>query len=185
MTEQAILEEKFAAEQKQADLDHHAPTAGAMTNHVLANHFMMNLKWHQISWFIKGADAENYKSVLKTVMTENNDWYNKIAEQLLDENELPASTMKEYLDYTMLEEHGENKYLNANEMLDTVVQDLATDNMFVTRAIKLAQKEERPAFQQLLVELLGWNNHQIRILQALLGKAAGEGFEEEDDEDFD
>lgn len=186
MTEQATLDAKFAAEQKQADVDHHKPTAGAMTNHVLSNHLVMNIKLHQISWFIKGANAENYKAVLKQTISENNQWFDKIAEQLLDENELPSSTMKEYSDYTMLEEHGENKYLNAEEMLATVVNDLVTDNMFVTRAIKLAEKEDRPYFQQVLVELLGWNNHQIRIYQALLGKTATEGLgDDEDDEDFD
>lgn len=186
MTEQATLDAKLAAEQKQADVDHHKPTAGAMVNHVLSNHMLLNVKLHQISWFIKGPNAENYKNVLKNTIKENNEWFDKIAEQLLDEAELPSSTMAEYSEYTMLEEHGENKYLDAEEMLNTVVEDLTTDNMFVTRAIKLAEKEDRPFFQQVLVEMLGWNNHQIRIYQALLGKTAAEGLgEDEDDEDFE
>jgi DNA-binding ferritin-like protein len=184
MTEQATIEAKYTAEQKQTDTDHHTPTAGAMTNHVLSNHLVLNIKLHQLSWFIKGPNAENYKTILKQTINENNQWFDKIAEQLLDENELPSSTIKEYSDYTMLEEHGENKYLNAEEMLDTVVKDIVRDNMFVTRAIKLAEKENRPYFQKVLIDLLGWNNHQIRIYQALLGKTATEGLNDED-EDFD
>ncbi|MFD1470967.1 ferritin-like domain-containing protein [Companilactobacillus mishanensis] len=183
MTEQATIESKFAAEQKQADADHHKPTAGAMTNHVLSNHAILNTKLHQIQWFVKGPNAENYKAVLSQVIYENYEWFDKIAEQLLDEGEIPSSTTDEYKEYTMLEEHGENKYLDADEMLETIVQDLVTDNMFVTRAIKLAEKEDRPAFQELLVEMYGWNNHQIRVFQGLLGKTATEGLEDDDDDD--
>ena len=93
--------------------------------------------------------------------------------------------MKEYTEYSMLEEDGKNKYMKAEDMIQTVVNDFATDNMFVTRAIKLAENEDRPFMAQVLVQLLGFNNHQIRIYQALLGNSAKEGFEEEDDEDFD
>lgn len=184
MTELTI-DEKFAAEQKQADVDHHKPTAGAMTGHIVSNHFLLNIKLHQLKWFVKGANAENYKTVLNQTIDENNAWYDKIADELLDEGELPPSTMKEYSEYAMIEEDGKNKYLKAEDMLQTVVDDFTTDNMFVTRAIKLAQKEDRPFMEQVLVQLLGFNNHQIRIYQALLGKSAKEGFEEEDDEDFD
>lgn len=186
MTEQATLDAKFAAEQKQADKDHHTPTAGAMINHVLSNRMVMNVKLHQIKWFVKGPNAENYKSVIEETILENNEWFEKIADKLLDENEMPSSTIKEYTDYTFFEEHGENKYLNAEEMLDTVVQDLNADIMFITRSIALAEKEDRPSLKQLMVEMLGWNNHQIRIYQALLGKTATEGLnEDEDDEDDD
>lgn len=182
MTELTI-DEKFAVEQKQADADHHKPTAGAMTGHIVSNHFLLNIKLHQIKWFVKGPNAENYKDVLNQTIDENNAWYDKIADQLLDEGELPPSTMKEYTEYTMIEEDGKNKYLDAEDMLQTVVDDFNTDNMFVTRAIKLAEKEDRPFMAQVLVQLLGFNNHQIRIYQALLGKTAREGFEEEDDDD--
>ncbi|KRK81232.1 ferritin-like domain-containing protein [Companilactobacillus nodensis] len=182
MTELTI-DEKFAAEQKQADADHHKPTAGAMTGHIVSNHAYINVKLHQLKWFVKGPNAENYKAVLSDTIDENNAWFDKIADQLLDEGELPPSTMKEYSDYTMIEENGANKYLDAESMIQTVVNDFATDNMFVTRAIKLAQNEDRPFMAQVLVELLGWNNHQIRIYQALLGNDAKAGFEEDDDDD--
>lgn len=184
MTELTI-DEKFAAEQKQADADHHKPTAGAMTGHIVSNHFLLNIKLHQLKWFIKGANAENYKTVLNQTIAENNAWYEKVAEELLDEGELPPSTMKEYSEYAMIEEAGQNKYMKPGDMLQTIVDDFNTDNMFVTRAIKLAEKEDRPFMAQVLIQLLGFNNHQIRIYQALLGKNAREGFEEEDDEDFD
>ncbi|AKP67503.1 ferritin-like domain-containing protein [Companilactobacillus ginsenosidimutans] len=183
MSEQATIEAKFQAEQKQVDIDHHTPTAGAMTNHVLSNRMIMNMKLHQIEWFVKGPNAESYKAVIGQTIFENYDWYEKIAEQLLDEGEIPSSTTDEYKEYTMLEEHGENKYLDADEMLQTVVDDFVTDNMFVTRAIKLAEKEGRPAFNKLLIDLYGWNNHQIRIYQALLGKTATEGLEDDEDDD--
>jgi DNA-binding ferritin-like protein (oxidative damage protectant) len=156
-----------------------------MTGHIVSNHFMLNIKLHQIKWFIKGSNALNYQDILKQTIDENNAWYDKIADELLDEGELPPSTLKEYSDYAMIDEDGKNKYLSAEDMIQIVVNDLNTDNMFVTRAIKLAEKEDRPFMAQVLIQLLGWNNHQIRLYQSLLGNSAREGFEEEDDEDFD
>src|SRR5699024_11864081 len=69
-----------------------------MTGHIVSNHFLLNIKLHQIKWFVKGANAENYKAVLNQTIDENNAWYDKIADELLDEGELPPSTMKEYSD---------------------------------------------------------------------------------------
>ncbi|MCZ1224496.1 DNA-binding protein, partial [Enterococcus faecium] len=39
-----IVEEKFVQETKQADIDHHKPTAGAMVGHVLANFKLEEMK---------------------------------------------------------------------------------------------------------------------------------------------
>lgn len=47
-------EEKYQAELKQSDLDHHKPTAGAMTGHIISNLLIHSLKINQASLFAKG-----------------------------------------------------------------------------------------------------------------------------------
>ena len=39
-------EEKYQAELKQSDLDHHKPTAGAMTGHIISNLAVLINKFH-------------------------------------------------------------------------------------------------------------------------------------------
>lgn len=48
-----LVEEKYQAEVKQADIDHHTPTAGAMTGHIVANLRILDVKLHQAKWFMK------------------------------------------------------------------------------------------------------------------------------------
>ena len=42
-------EEKYQAELKQSDIDHHTPTAGAMMGHIIANLAIHSLKINQAS----------------------------------------------------------------------------------------------------------------------------------------
>ena len=83
----------------------------------------------------------------------------------------------------MLEENGAFKYQDAATLVAGTVKDFDTENLFVDRAIKLAEKEDRPALAAWLVAYRGRNNRQIRQLQAFLGHTARFGLGEEDDED--
>ena len=47
-------EELYQAELKQADQDHHTPTAGAMTGHILANLWLHQQKVNQARLYTKG-----------------------------------------------------------------------------------------------------------------------------------
>ncbi|WP_412989626.1 ferritin-like domain-containing protein [Pediococcus siamensis] len=178
-------EELFAAEQKQAEIDHHVPTAGAMVNHILSNFTVLDAKLHQTKWYVKGLNATAVQAIYAQLIEENRRHLDEVGELLLDENEKPASTTAEYSEYAMIGEGGKNKYFSAAEMIGTTVQDFVTQNLFVDRAIKLAEKENRPALRHYMEQLRGDDNHTIRVLQALLGNNAGDGLEEEDDEDDD
>lgn len=182
MTTEAV-ETKYQAEVKQADVDHHTPTAGAMTGHIVANLRILDVKLHQAKWFLKGFEGAAVKPLYDELIEQARQDYDTVAEALLDENELPPSTTEEYTNYKMLSEDGRNKYLSASEIVDITAHDYNTENLFITRAIKLAKKEDRPALAATLTTLLGQNNHAIQQLQAVLGKSAWEGLVEEDDDD--
>lgn len=177
------VEDRYQAEVKQADVDHHTPTAGAMTGHIVANLHVFDVKLHQAKWFLKGTEGVALRPLYTGLIAQTRQDYDDLADVLLDENELPPSTTAEYGEYAMLEEDGRTKYLSATEIVDGTVHDLSTQNLFITRAIKLADKEDRPAMAAFLTTLLGHNNRAIRELQAVLGKTAWEGLVEEDDDE--
>lgn len=179
----ATIDDLYDEEVKQADIDHHTPTAGAMTSHILANLHVNEIKLHQTLWFIKGINSVSIKHFYESLIDETRSNFDELGKLLLDENELPPSTTEEYRNYTMLEEDGRNKYRSQEELIDITVHDYATQNMFIDRAIALSQKEIRPVLAQYLTTLRGNNNHTIQTLQAMLGKSAWDGLIEEDEDD--
>ncbi|KRK48430.1 ferritin-like domain-containing protein [Secundilactobacillus kimchicus] len=176
------VEAQYQAEIKQAELDHHTPTAGAMAGHIVANLHVFDVKLHQAKWFLKGPQSIALRPLYEQLIEQDRHDYDVLAESLLDENELPPSTTAEYGEYAMLEEDGRTKYKPADDIVNETIHDLNTQNLFITRAIKLANNEDRPAMAALLTTLLSHNNHSIRQLQAVLGHNAWDGLVEEDDD---
>lgn len=163
------IETAYQAEVKQADTDHHTPTAGAMTGHIVANLNINITKLHQALWFLTGPESVAIKSLYRDLITEARQTYDDLADVLLDEGQLPPSTTAEYENYKMLEEDGRLKYHATEDVLTTTIEDFNTQNLFVTRAITLAEKEDRPAMAAYLTTILGQNNHDIRVLEDALG----------------
>lgn len=60
---------------------------------------------------------------LEVLYNENEDWFDEIAERLLASGHKPASTTKEFEEYTMLSEDPADKYLKAEEMIERAVED--------------------------------------------------------------
>ena len=179
------IEDRYAAEKAQTEHDHHVPTAGAMTNHILANLHISIVKFHQVRWSVKGPLALSVRQLLTTYITTYRNQFDALGELLLDEGEIVSTTTKEYHDYNMLQESGDKKYYTATDQLNELVHDADTHNLFIDRAIKLAEKENRPALATFLVTLRGTNNHIIRELQAILGNSARTGLDDEDEDEDD
>ncbi|MCM6797071.1 ferritin-like domain-containing protein [Levilactobacillus brevis] len=179
------IEDRYAAEQAQTEHDHHVPTAGAMTNHILANLHISIVKFHQVRWSVKGPLALSVRQLLTTYITTYRNQFDALGELLLDEGEIVSTTTKEYHDYNMLQEGGDKKYYAATDQLNELIHDADTHNLFIDRAIKLAEKESRPALATFLVTLRGTSNHIIRELQAVLGNLARTGLDDEDEDDDD
>lgn len=173
----------WAKEQTQADQDHHTPTAGAMTGHIVANLEVLSHKLMQSSWYVTGLNRAALRELFANQLQQAQTQLFELGQVLIDEGEMAPSTAQEFADYSMLAEAGELKYETAERMVDQLAHDYYTENLFVTRAIKLAEKEDRPVLAGYLTTLLGSNNHNISELQAMLGRFGLVGLEEEDDED--
>ena len=96
------IEELYQAEQKQNEIDHHLPTAGAMTNHILANLRVMSTKLNQLEWYIKGnnyfADQQFLSSMRQTV----DNYFNQLGHQLVNVGEKPSSITEEFSEYNVI-----------------------------------------------------------------------------------
>lgn len=161
--------ELYKLEIKQSELDHKTPTAGAMSGHVVANLQIMSQKLQQIKWYYTGADKINLSNDLMNIIIQLIKYKDQLGEVLLDEIEVVPSTSESFSQYSMIEESGEKKYFSASEMLKELANDFEVNNMFVIRAIKLAEKENLIVLKETLIQILAYNKHQSRIIKNSLG----------------
>lgn len=68
-----IVEEKFAQETKQADIDHHKPTAGAMVGHVLANFKLEEMKLIQAQLYVLGTSSQELSTLFRNMLIKKRD----------------------------------------------------------------------------------------------------------------
>lgn len=174
------IEVRYQAELKQTEVDHHTPTAGAMTNHIIANLWFFDLKLHQTIWYLKGEQSllldQYYRQLVETTRGQ----IDQLGALLRDEDEVVATTVAELTQYAMLDEDPRLKYATWEVMVDGTVHDFVTMNLFVDRAIKLAQREDKLSLAIYLGQLRQENKRHIRQIQATLGRNVNDGLIEED-----
>lgn len=175
-------EEKYQAELTQAEHDHHVPTAGAMTGHILSNLVIHRNKLVQARGYITGPAHTFVAGWLDTALVEQNNLFDQISQKLLDEDEVIPTTTAEFTRYSMLEESGQLKYEDGATILAGIIADFNTQLMFITRGIALAQKENKYGLEIALKELYSWIRHQIYVVARFTDTAVVEK-EEDDDED--
>ena len=159
--------------------DHHNPTAAAMTNHIIANQGILQIKLHQYHWYVKGPNFFTLHEKFEELYTENTQYYDKIAERLIASGAKPFSTAEQYIQYSFVQEAASGKYLSAEEMVENLADDYRTTRDVAGRAIMLTQNENDTVLEDLLIDYKGYLDKTIWMLQAFLGKNALEG--EEDD----
>ena len=152
------VKEQQAAAAKQADHDHHVPTAGAMSGHVLANLQVLTRKLIQ---------------------------FDDLVADLAAQGEGFPTTTAEFGEYTMLKEDPAFRFWTNDMKLDAVVNDLDTCQLFVSRAIPLANKENKAVLAVDMLQLQRWHEQSILRLQTRLGRqvTAGRALLDEDEDD--
>ncbi len=181
MKETLIIEEKYAKEVAKSDVDHHKPTAGAMLGHVLANLFMEKVRLTQAGIYAKSPiEREHFREIA----AKEDEFFYKISDLLLDENEIVPSTVEEFLRYhKFITDDPKAKYWTDEALFESFINDFQNQNLFITRAVKLANQEEKFALSAGVVELYGYNLNIIRHLAGDLGKTPTDFRDEEDEED--
>ena len=83
---------------------HHNSTAAAMTNHIIANQGILQIKLHQYHWYVKGPNFFTLHEKFEELYTENTQYYDKIAERLIASGAKPFSTAEQYIQYSFVQE---------------------------------------------------------------------------------
>lgn len=178
-------EERYEEELKQSEIDHHTPTAGAMTGHIIANLLIHRLKIRQASLFAKGPAALFLSTTGGSWLNTEQRFFNELNHLLVNNGESIPTTTDDYKQFTMLAENGADKYIAGDDQLFNLVKDFDTQLLFITKAIALANQENWPELAVKLTELMQWIKAQISLAQRFLGHELREGlYTEEDDDDF-
>lgn len=175
-------EEKYQAEQIQSDKDHHTPTAGAMISHILSNLFIHRVKLRQANYYLTGEVRGFAEPKLEQMISEEDQLFDELNQLVLAEEELIPTTIKEFLDYAMLEDSGKLKYETTETIIKELVADLATQNLFITRGITLAENEAKFGLAEFLKKLYTWMKQEQLIWQRYLGNESVQTEEDEEDE---
>lgn len=175
--------ERYEQELKQSDIDHHIPTAGAMTGHIIANLLIHSLKISQAKLFAQGPAALFLAQTGDKWIEYEQAEFAKLNRLLVNSGEsIPTTTDQQF---TMLEEDGVTKYQQGDDQLFALVKDFDTQTLFITKALALAQKEKWPELANNLTDLLAWIKGQIALTQRFLGHDLRTGlYTEDDDDDF-
>ena len=179
-------EEQYQQELKQSDIDHHTPTAGAMTGHIIANLLLHSLKISQAKFFAKGLAALYLEQVADSWISYEQAEFDHLNHLLVNNSESIPTTTDQFKEFAMLTENGATKYDDGADQLFALVKDFDTQILFITKAITLANQEEWPELANSLTDLLAWIKEQIASAQHFLGHDVWEGLytEEDDDDDF-
>ncbi len=174
-----------AAAAKQADHDHHVPTAGAMSGHVLANLQVLARKLEQFRLTLNGSRSESDRQLLTELLGQARQHFAVLAADLAAQDEDFPTTTAEFDEYTMLKEDPALRFWTNDMKLDAVVNDLDTCQLFVSRAIPLANKENKLVLAADMLQLQRWHEQSILRLQMRLGRAVTAGREllDEDEDD--
>ena len=117
MMTKLMIDEKYAKELDKAEIDHHKPTAGAMLGHVLSNLFIENIRLTQAGIYAKIPVKCEY---LREIAQREVEYFFKISDLLLDENEIVPSTTEEFLKYhKFITEDPKAKYWTDEDLLES------------------------------------------------------------------
>ena len=182
--DEETVKARQAAAAKQVDHDHHVPTAGAMSGHVLANLAVLQRKLAQFSQTLSGPSSDGDRELLTQLATQTQQHLTVLVADLAAQGEDFPTTTAEFSEYTMLQEDPAFRFWTNDMKLDAVVNDLDTCQLFVSRAIPLANKENKAVLAADMLQLQRWHEQSILHLQTRLGRevTAGRTLLEEDDD---
>lgn len=158
--------------------EHHA-TAEFMTNHLVANLGMLNVKLHQYHWHVQGPHFFTLHTKFEELYDEANQYFDTFAERLISTGAKPYSTLDEFIEHSFIQENVYDGKITAEKMVANLVDDYRTIRDVTVKGIQLASQEEDHVTEDMLIDYKKSIDVNIWVLQAYLGKDALEDEEEE------
>ena len=185
-TENALTpQQMYEREAEQSDRDHHTPTAGAMTGHIIANLFLDILKIRQARWFAKGVTRLFLDAHAQEWISYESAMIDRLDSVLVSDSEMVPTTTAQLTEYGKLTEDPVRKYNPGADQLTDLIHDFDWQLIFVGKAIALADNEGKTALSSTLSDFREWAKRQILEAQLFLGNDPMDGLYKEVDDDDD
>ncbi|MDF2854607.1 MAG: ral stress protein [Neobacillus sp.] len=136
-------------------------------NRQVANFSVLHMKLHHYHWYVKGENFFTLHVKFEELYKEAALHLDTIAERMLSQKALPLSSLKEALDLSTLQEAtGEE---DAQQMLQTLVDDFDMICSELTEGISLAEKNDDEPTADLLVHIRTSLEKHRWMFEAYLG----------------
>jgi len=139
-----------------------------LLNEQLANLAVSYVKLHQYHWFVKGMHFQTLHEMFESLYETVAEMLDELAERMLAIGIKPASTLKEYLALTRLEEGSEGEE-SGEQMLRIVASDFEQMIRLLKKASHLAEtKTDDPVTADMLNTHIKKLQEQVWMLQAMI-----------------
>lgn len=146
---------------------HHNPTSAAMTNHIIANQGILQIKLHQYHWYVKGPNFFSLHEKFEELYNEASVYIDDLAERILAIEGNPIATLKEALEWSQIEEAEKN--LSANQMVEQLSKDFTTVIAQLEEGIQLAEKLNDDMTGDMLLAMVTSLEKHNWMLKSFLG----------------
>lgn len=134
----------------------------------IANWSLLYTKLHNFHWYVKGENFFTLHAKFEELYDQATVYMDDIAERLLTIGGQPVATLREQLELsTLLEATGTEQ---ANQMVSSLVEDIATVSTELTETIVLAEQVSDQPTADLLIGIRGEIEKAAWMLNAYLGR---------------
>lgn len=140
-------------------------------NNTVATLGVFYTKLHQHHWYVKGTHFFTLHEKFEELYDDVNETFDEVAERLITIGGKPYSTLKEFLDHSIIEETPYTTEKSGEDMVAEVVADLRilADNL--SKGIELTGDAGDDVTQDLLIGYKTDVDKHIWMYQAFLGKS--------------
>lgn len=141
-------------------------------NTLVATQGLFYVKLHQAHWYIKGPNFFSLHPKLEELYDDLTVQMDDMAERLLAIGGEPYSTLKEFIDHSLIKESIDDKNLSEKEMIQSVITDFEILRDELLSGIKLTDEENDGVSNDLLISQKTEVDKTIWMLQAYMGHSA-------------
>ncbi|GGF83429.1 general stress protein 20U [Paenibacillus albidus] len=139
----------------------------AALNRQTANWSLLGVKLHHYHWYVKGAQFFTLHAKFEELYNEAAAYVDELAERVLAVGGQPASTMRQYLALSELQEARGGE--DAKEMVGQLVKDFTAIGGELKEAITAAEEQNDQPTADLLIGIRSSVEKHVWMLTAYLG----------------
>lgn len=141
-------------------------------NKLVATEGVLYIRLHQFHWYVKGHGFFVLHEKFEELYDESTEFLDEVAERLLSIGGQPYSTLKEFIEHSVIKEETEDKVLKQDEMVRAVIDDFNKIRDFLVEAIHLTDEHEDFPSNDLLIGRKEAIDKHLWMLEAYLGNEA-------------